>query len=98
MAARYHVDLTTTADKELSRIRRGQPKDAERIERAVIALGNDPHPSGCMPLKGFTAVWRIRVGNYRVCYTVENDVLTVLVLLVHTRDDVYQQLVRLLRD
>ena len=96
MTARYHVDVTTTADKELARIRRGQPKDTERLERAMIALSVDPHPAGCTTLKGLPGIWRIRVGDYRACYTVEHDVLTVLVLLVHTRGDVYPQLARLL--
>lgn len=96
MAARYHVDLTATADKELAKIRRGQPKAADRLERAMIALGENPHPAGCTPLKGLSGVWRMRVGDYRICYTVDHSVLIVLVLLVHTRDDVYPQLVRLL--
>lgn len=96
MGVRYHVDLTATADKELVRIRRGQPNDAERLERAMIALSDDPHPVGCTSIKSLSGIWRIRVGDYRVCYTVEHDVLTVLVLLIHTRGDVYPQLIRLL--
>lgn len=96
MPARYHVDLTATADKELSKIRRGQPRDADRLEAAMVALGADAHPSGCTPLKGMTGVWRIRIGDYRICYTIEDDALIVLVLLIHSRDDVYPQLRRLL--
>ena len=89
MTARYSVDLTTTADKELSRIRRGQPRDAERLEDAMVALSEDPHPTGCTPLTGLSGVLRIRVGDYRICYTVDEGVLVVLVLLIRTRDDVY---------
>ncbi len=102
MAARYSVDLTTTANKELSRIRRGQPRDAERLEAAMVALGENPYPPGCTPftslsgLASLSGVWRIRVGDYRVCYTIDKGVLIVLVLLVHTRDYVYPQLRRLL--
>lgn len=97
MPARYGVDLTTTADKELSKIRRGQPRDADRLEAAMVALGTDPQPPGCTSLKGLAGVWRIRIGDFRMCYTVEHDVLVVLVLLIHSRDDVYPQLRRLLR-
>ena len=96
MAARYSVDLTTTADKELSRIRRGQPRDAERLEAAMVALSENPHPPGCTPLMNLSGVWRIRVRDYRICYTIDKGVLIVLVLLIHTRDDVYPQLRRLL--
>lgn len=96
MPARHNVDLTATADKELAKTRRGQPRDADRLEEAMVALGTDPHPPGSTPLKGLTGVWRIRVGDYRLCYTIEHDVLIVLVLLIHTRDDIYPQLRRLL--
>jgi len=96
VAVRYSVDLTTTADKELSRIRRGQPRDAERLEAGMVALSENPHPSGCTPLVGLPGVWRIRVGDYRICYTIDEGVLLILVLLIRTRDDVYPQLKRLL--
>lgn len=96
MAAHYSVDLTTTADKELSRIRREQPRDAERLEAAIVALGENPHPPGCTPLISLSGVWRIRVGDYRICYTIDKGVLIVLVLLINTRDDVYPLLRRLL--
>jgi mRNA interferase RelE/StbE len=43
-----------------------------------------------------SGVWRIRVGDYSICYTIDKGVLIVLVLLIHTRDDVYPQLRRLL--
>lgn len=62
----------------------------------MVTFGEEPHPPGCTPLKGLTGVWRIRVGDYRLCYTIEQDVLIVLVLVIHTRDDVYPQLRRLL--
>jgi mRNA interferase RelE/StbE len=67
VTARYHVDLTATADKELAKIRRGQPKAAGRLERAMIAPGENPHPAGCTPLKGLSEVWRVRIGDYRIC-------------------------------
>lgn len=96
MPAHYSVDLTATADKELSKIRRGQPGDADRLEAAMVALGTNPHPPGCAPLKGLDGVWRIRIGKYRICYTIDRQVVVVLVLLIQTRDDVYLQLKRLL--
>lgn len=96
MPARFSVDLTATADKQLTRIRRGSPKDAGRLERATLGLADEPRPTGCGALRGMPEVLRIRVGDYRICYTIERDVLVVLVLIIHTRDDVYPQLRRLL--
>lgn len=94
--ARYVVEITGTADKVLQRLTRSQPRDAARIEDAIKALATDPRPAGCTALSGVAGVWRIRVGNYRVCYEIEDDKLLVLVLLVNTRDDVYQRLRRML--
>jgi mRNA interferase RelE/StbE len=96
MPERFDVDLTAAADTQSARIRRGAPKDADRLERAMLALTEDPRPSGCSALRGLPDVLRIRVGDYRVCYTIERDVLVVLVLIIHTRDDVCPQLRRLL--
>jgi mRNA interferase RelE/StbE len=93
---RYIVEITDTADKALQKLKRGQLRDAERVEAAIKDLASDPRPAGCKPLTGLTGVWRIRVGNYRVCYQIEDDVLLVLVLTVSTRDDVYERLRRML--
>lgn len=94
--ARYVVETTGTADKVLQRLARSQPRDAARIEGAIKALADDPRPAGCTSLTGVAGVWRIRVGTYRVCYQIEDDKLLVLVLIVSTRDDVYQRLQRML--
>jgi mRNA interferase RelE/StbE len=94
--ARYVVEITDTADKALRKIKRGQPRDAQRIDAAIVALADDARPAGCKPLLGMDAVWRIRVGNYRICYQIDDEVLLVLVLTLSTRDDVYERLRRML--
>jgi mRNA interferase RelE/StbE len=93
---RYVVEITATADKALAKLARGQPRDGARIEDAIKDLADQPRPPGCTPLTGFTGVWRIRIGAYRVCYRIEEAKLVVLVLTVSTRDNVYERLRRML--
>jgi len=71
--------------KEIARL----PVDvAERIWNEVEKLANDPRPSGCVKLQGIDA-WRIRIGDYRVVYEISDSVVTVTVVRVRHRSDVY---------
>lgn len=90
----YEIELTGSADKFLDKLSRSQPKDAEAIEDAIDDLGSEPRPAGCRPLTGYAGVWRVRIGNYRICYSVDDGQLIVLVITISTRDDVYAVLKR----
>jgi mRNA interferase RelE/StbE len=84
---RYAVFFTTSADKALRKF----PETVQRrIVAAVLELQENPHPPDCVKLKGEDDFWRIRVGNFRVVYTVRDDELTVLVVRVAHRKDVYR--------
>lgn len=48
-----------------------------RILPAIAALADDPRPPGVKRLKGASDLWRIRIGDYRVVYTIEDDRLVV---------------------
>lgn len=66
------------------------PEEAQnRILDAAYRLESQPRLSGCKKLKGAGNKYRIRVGNYRLIYTIEDDVLVVLVVQVGKRDEVY---------
>jgi len=90
----YTVEILRAAEKFLDKLSKQQPFDAEAIEEAIEVLGETPRPHGCKPLTGYTDIWRIRVGNYRVCYQVDESVLLVLVVTVSTRDKVFDALRR----
>ena len=92
----YSIEILRAADKFLDRLSRQQPSDAEAIEVAIENLRNSPRPPGCKPLKCYSDLWRIRVGNYRVCYQVEDAELLVVVITISTRDAVYDALRRYL--
>ena len=62
-----------------------------RIFDAMDELGEDPRPRGCVKLKGEDELWRIRVSDYRVVYSIEDEMLIVLVVRVAHRKEVYQR-------
>ena len=83
----YHIEIEVEAAKALAKI--GEP-DRTRIARRIEALAQDPRPSGCEKLKGMSEAFRVRRGNYRIIYTVD-DVLTVVnVTRIGNRKDVYR--------
>ena len=85
----YAVRYDPRALKELTKLDKSV---ARRIIRAVAALGVDPRPAGARPLVGYAGLWRIRIGDYRVVYAVEDAELIVLALRVAHRSDVYRNL------
>ncbi len=85
--AAYRIFFRPSADRQLQRL----PRDAQRrIVREVAALAHDPRPPGVGNLSGAHDLWRIRIGDYRVVYEIEDDRLVVLVLRVAHRRDLYR--------
>ena len=85
----YSVQYDPKALKELTKI---DKPAARRIVKAIDALSCDPRPSGARPLVGYPDLWRIRVGDSRVVYTVKDAELVVLALRVAHRSTVYRNL------
>ena len=85
--ATYSVEVTSTAERQIRRLARA---DQIRVVRAIQALGSDPRPPGCRKMAGLDDVFRVRIGRYRVIYSVADRVLTVIVLKVGDRKDVYR--------
>lgn len=75
------------ADKALRTLRL---KPQRRIVAATEALADDPRPHGSVKLHGTDDLWRIRVSQYRVVYSIQNEALIVMVLHVAHRRDVYR--------
>ena len=82
--AAYSVLVTRSAEKEIERL----PVDIRRlVVRRILALADDPRPHGSQKLTGEDK-YRIRQGDYRVVYTIEDAVVTVAVVRVAHRSDV----------
>lgn len=66
------------------------PQLQERILTAIEGLEADPRPSGVKKLKGKSDAYPVRVGDYRVLYTVQDGLLLVLVVKIAKRSDAYR--------
>ena len=89
MHPRYTIEVQQTAEKVLRRL----PRDLkERITSAIFELETDPRPPAATPLKGHYDTWRLRVGDWRIIYTIEDDRLFVTVIKIGPRGDVYRNL------
>lgn len=84
---RYTVNITRKAQKGLAKI---PAKFKKKIISNIRQLAEEPFPSECKKLSGRDA-WRLRIGTYRVIYEVHNDVLSVVVIVVGHRKDVYKR-------
>ncbi|WP_026531841.1 type II toxin-antitoxin system RelE family toxin [Arthrobacter sp. H41] len=80
----YRIELRPAAVRALKNI---HPEDRERIQGAIALLGQDPRPPKTRALSGRPG-YRVRVGNYRISYTIRDDVLLIVVVNVGHRRDV----------
>lgn len=87
----YAIEVTRQAARTLRRLRKDKPL-LSRIDDAIRGLASDPRPSGCKKLVGkqFENLYRIRVGNWRILYAIEDDRLIILILDVVRRDQAYR--------
>lgn len=85
--ARYEIEISRTAETQLKRLER---RDQERVVRAILGLATDPFPRGSRKLSGYDDVFRIRVGRFRVIYSVSGRTLIVIILKIGHRKDVYR--------
>ena len=86
--ANYRLALTSSAEKELNKL--PNPLIA-RIAPRLENLAVNPRPPGCRKLRGGDKEWRIRVGDYRVVYTIDDTLLLVEVTRIRHRSEVYER-------
>ena len=85
----YRIEVKPQAEKALARIPNPHRR---RIAKAIDGLARRPRPVGCTKLAGTEDAYRIRVGDYRIVYEIVDKVLTVYIIRVAHRKDVYRDL------
>jgi mRNA interferase RelE/StbE len=85
--ADYKLSVARSARKELQAMDRVV---AMRIISRLEPLAQDPRPAGCAKLEGAADLWRVRVGDYRIIYTIDDRARTVDVSVVRHRRDAYR--------
>jgi len=88
---KYQVVVSPRAERDLKKLRRQNPRDYARVMEAIRSLADDSRPPGTKPLTGRQGSWRLRVGDYRVIYTIDDAALVVTVLGVAHRREVYRR-------
>lgn len=83
----YSIEFSSSALRDLKKL----PKsEAERIHEKILGLAENPRPPGCVKLAGSGELYRIRVGNYRVIYSINDGILVVIILRIAHRREVYR--------
>ena len=85
--ARYSLAISRTAEKQLRKL---PAEDRRRVAGAMLALGEEPHPPGSRRLTGYDDVFRIRVGVYRILYSISGRTLVIVILKIGHRKDIYR--------
>jgi len=83
----YEVLLERRVERELKRLPAGA---FGRVIQHLQSLAENPRPHGCRKLVGSQSDWRIRVGEYRVVYEIDDEAEVVRVMRVRHRKDIYR--------
>jgi mRNA interferase RelE/StbE len=84
----YKIELRRQAQRALDKL----PKtEFQAVIESIRALGNTPRPRGLEKVKG-TGLWRIRQGDYRIVYSIDDDEKLVIIVRVGHRREIYRAL------
>ena len=83
----HRVTLSPPAARQLRKL---DPQARRRVQAALDLLAEHPRPPGATRLVGGAGEWRVRTGDYRIVYEIEDERLLVLVLRVGHRREVYE--------
>ncbi len=85
------TDEVTLAPAAAGQLRTFDPHVRRRVQAAIELLADDPRPPTATRLVGGAGEWRVRTGDYRIIYEIEENRLLVLVLSVGHRREIYQR-------
>jgi mRNA interferase RelE/StbE len=84
----YTIVIRPRAQRDIKKL----PSEIQqKILKEISTLSDDPRPSGVKKLSGIENFYRIRIGNYRVIYSIQDEHLRILVVYVGHRGDVYEK-------
>ena len=85
----YRVEFAKSAAKALLSIPK---RDQKKIAKKIESLATDPPDPVTTKMKGDNPFHRVRIGDYRIIYEIQNDILLILILKIGHRKDVYRRL------
>lgn len=81
------IDIAPAAQRQLRKL---DPQARRRLQAAIELLAEEPRPPAAKMLVNSDGAWRVRVGDYRVIYDIEDDRLLILVLAAGHRREIYR--------
>lgn len=87
--AGFEIRITSAAAKELDALPR--KRDRQAVANRILALAEEPRPSGCVKLSGVDPLYSVRQGPYRIVYTIEDDQLVIVVIRIVDRKEAYRK-------
>ena len=84
----YQVFIKPAAERQLKKLTLAIQRDLIAL---IESLSEEPRPSGCKKLKGRQNQYRVRAGDYRIIYTIEDMSLIVRVIKLGHRRDIYEE-------
>ncbi len=82
----YKISITKRAEKDLKNLERAAKN---RVVTAISNLKNDSRPLGCRKIQSEAGVWRIRVGDWRIGYTIDDILFEVTIIRIANRGEFY---------
>ena len=82
----YQLEITNTAHHQLRQL---SPINLQRVHAAIEQLSQNPRPKGVKKLKGEVDFYRIRVGNYRILYEINDAAKIIIIERVMSRENAY---------
>jgi len=83
----YQIELTKAAVRDLTSVPKAM---LQRLDACILKLADDPLPPGVKKLRNSAGMYRVRVSDYRIIYHIEHEILTILVVRIGHRREVYR--------
>ena len=83
-----HVEIAPAAQREFKRL---PPEAIRKVDAAMLELEQNPRPHGCTKLEGSEHEYRVRVGDYRILYVIDDKAKLVTIAHVRHRRDAYRK-------
>jgi mRNA interferase RelE/StbE len=87
----YRIELTPVAARTLRKL---DDEIRRRVARKINTLATNPRPADAKKIEGEDNLYRIRAGDYRIIYTIRDEVLLIVIITIGHRRDIYKSLRR----
>lgn len=84
----YQVDIAPAAQRDVKRL---PPEIVRKVDAAILELEQVPRPHGCTKLEGSDDEYRVRIGDYRILYVIDDKAKSITIARVRHRREAYRR-------